>query len=135
MISCHGRHSFLIVCRIVGDDYAAVDRDFVFLANESTVAVEIELVNDEIAERNESFSLSLSGLEDFALVYDIISSQASVDILNDDCKFVGLVCIWRWFCSVLNRQCRCFDLHKFGRLCGVGRRWVCHCYFNQRGRK
>ena len=80
---------------LVGDDYAVVDKDVVLLANESTVAVEIPLVNDEIAERNEPFSLSISGLKEYALVYDIFPSQALVDILNDDCKYV----ILKWLCE------------------------------------
>ena len=67
-------------------DYVTFDKDVVFPANESLLAVEIQLIDDDIVENDEAFSVSMSALQEYALVYEIVQSQSSVGILNDDCE-------------------------------------------------
>ena len=57
-----------------------------FPANESILGVEIQFINDEIVEDDEAFSVTMSVLQEYALVYEIVDSQSSVGILNDDCE-------------------------------------------------
>lgn len=68
-----------------GEDYKEINRDFTLRAGRARRCVPIIILEDQVAESDESFTISIQGTDAFT----------TVTIADDDCKwYYPVMCAW-----------------------------------------
>lgn len=72
----------------LGQDYGSGPYTVVFPAGETSIQFNVTITSDDVYERNETFQLTIDSLSLPLNVTTAELDQATVIIINDDCKYI-----------------------------------------------
>ena len=70
-------------------DYESLDQEMLVSATHSRQCVNVTIINEDVVEEDEDFSLSISSvfkIAGYSDHHEILIKKTTVTIINDDCK-------------------------------------------------